>query len=46
MKMASTMLKIGSIYQKEESTLIKSCDMIIDMANTVEITVLITIKNS
>lgn len=42
MKRASTMLKIGSKYQKEGFTLMRACDMTIDIAKTVEIKVLMT----
>lgn len=43
MNKASTMLSIGSKYQKDGFTLIKSCDITMDMANTVEIKVFMTI---
>lgn len=42
MKSASTMLSIGSKYQNDKSTLINSWDMIMDMANMVEIRVFMT----
>lgn len=40
---ANIMLRTGSRYQNEGFTLIKACDITMEMANTVEIKALITI---
>lgn len=46
MNKASTMLNIGSRYQNEGLTLINACDIRMDIANTVEIKVLMTVGQS
>lgn len=43
MKSASMMLSTGSRYQKERLTLISAWDIMMDMANTVEMRVLMTV---